>query len=76
MPPKRTKKKQEEPDDEFMKMMASELENNLKLMKQKVAEIKSKRNYLQMDRDMVQQFYSNTELEIQELHTEFLNKES
>ena len=48
-----------------MKMTAPELDNNLKLLKEKVSEVKSKRNYIQMDRDMVEQFYHNTELEIQ-----------
>lgn len=43
-----------------MKMVASELDNNLKLMKERVTELKSKRNYIQMDRDMVEQFYHNT----------------
>ena len=60
MPPK--KKKQEEEDDEFMKMTATELDTDLKLRKERVAEVKSKRNYIQMDRDMVEQFYHNTEL--------------
>ena len=36
-----------------MKMAAPELEGNLKLLKEKVGEMKSKRNYIQMDRDMV-----------------------
>ena len=45
-----------------MKMAAGELDNNLKLMKEKVSELKSKRNYIQMDRDMVEQFYHNTEV--------------
>lgn len=75
MPPKKPKK-EEEPDDEFMKMIAPELEAHLKLYKEKVGEIKSKRNYIQMDRDMVEQFYHNTELEIEELRTEILNKET
>ena len=47
-----------------MKMVANDLESNLKLFKDRVNEIKSKRNYIQMDRDMVEQFYHNTELEI------------
>ena len=34
-------------------MTANELDTNLKLMKEKVGELKSKRNYIQMDRDMV-----------------------
>ena len=52
MGPKRPKK-EEEPDDEFIKMIAPELEGNLKLYKDKVGDVKSKRNYIQMDRDMV-----------------------
>lgn len=59
-----------------MKMVAPELEGNLKLFKEKVSEIKSKRNYIQMDRDMVEQLYHNTELEIDEVKTDILNRES
>jgi growth arrest-specific protein 8 len=59
-----------------MKMAAPELEGNLKLLKEKVGEMKSKRNYIQMDRDMVEQFYHNTEMEIKEFHTDVLNKEA
>ena len=59
-----------------MKMIAPELEGNLKLFKEKVAEIKSKRNYIQMDRDMVEQLYHNTELEIDKVKTDILNRES
>lgn len=59
-----------------MKMTAPELEGNLKLLKDKVSEVKSKRNYIQMDRDMVEQFYHNTEQEISEMHAEILNKEA
>ena len=59
-----------------MKMVASELDSNLKLYKERVADIKSKRNYIQMDRDMVEQFYHNTQLEIEEVNTKVLNKEA
>lgn len=59
------KKKEEEEDDEFMKMTATDLDTDLKLRKERVGEVKSKRNYIQMDRDMVEQFYHNTELEIE-----------
>lgn len=61
MGPKKPKK-EEEPDDEFMKMNAPVLESNLKLYKERVSDLKSKRNYIQMDRDTVEQFYHNTEL--------------
>lgn len=52
MPPKKPKK-EEEPDDEFMKMSASDLQQNLTLFKDRLNDLKSKRNYIQMDRDMV-----------------------
>ena len=52
MPPRRQRREEEE-DDEFMRMTAIELDSDLKLRKEKVADMKSKRNYIQMDRDMV-----------------------
>ena len=48
----------------------------MKLFKERVSEIKSKRNYIQMDRDMVEQFYHNTETEIDEVSTRILNREA
>ena len=57
-------------------MTATELDTNLKLMKDKVSDLKSKRNYIQMDGDMLEQFYHNTELEIEETQTNILNKEA
>jgi hypothetical protein len=59
-----------------MKMIGPELENNLKLFKEKAAELKSKRNYIQIERDMVEQYYHNTELEIEERQNEILNEET
>ncbi len=38
--------------------------------------MKTKRNYIQMDRDMVEQFYHNTLKENDELKTKVVNKES
>lgn len=57
-------------------MIGPELENNLKLFKEKAAELKSKRNYIQIERDMVEQYYHNTELEIEERQNEILNEET
>jgi hypothetical protein len=44
-------------------MNATELLSNMNLFKDRVNDLKSKRNYIQMDRDMVEQYYQNTELE-------------
>jgi len=43
-----------------MKMSAAELQQNLTLFKERCSDLKSKRNYIQMDRDMVEQYYQNT----------------
>lgn len=39
-------------------------------------EVKSKRNYIQMDRDMVEQFFSNSIKEMEELKIMIVNKET
>ena len=52
MPPRRVRREEEE-DDEFMRMTGVELDVDLKLRKERVADMKSKRNYIQMDRDMI-----------------------
>lgn len=75
MPPKKPKK-EEEPDDEFMKMPAADLQQNLTLFKDRINDLKSKRNYIQMDRDMVEQYYQNTEAEIEKLKLQILNSET
>ena len=73
MPPKRKPKKEEEPDDEFLRMTPAELEHNLQLYKERCNDIKTKRNYVQMDRDMVQQLYENTEAEVKESKIDLFN---
>ncbi len=48
-----------EPDDEFMKMDYQGLQNSIVTQKEKYLDLKTRRNYYQMDRDMVEQFYFN-----------------
>lgn len=48
----------------------------LKLKKEKVSDIRTKRNYIQQDRDKVEQFYQNTVKEIEEIGVQVLNKET
>lgn len=74
MPP--PKKPPAEIEDEFTKMTAQELTQNLQIFKDKVNELKQKRNYIQMDRDMVQNFLQNCLQEIQELQIKIVNKET
>ncbi|CAD8078000.1 unnamed protein product [Paramecium sonneborni] len=77
MPPKpKPKKAPQEPEDEFTKMTAQELTQNLQIFRDKLTELKQKRNYIQMDRDMVQNFFSNCLSEIQELNIKIVNKET
>lgn len=56
-----------------MKMGAAELQQTLGLWKERSNDLKSKRNYIQMDRDMVEQYYQNTESEIDKLKLQVLN---
>jgi hypothetical protein len=39
-------------------------------------DLKTRRNYYQMDRDMVEQFYFNIKQEIEEVKTAIYNKET
>ena len=45
-------------------------------MKERCNDLRMKRNYIQMDRDMVEQYFQNTEVEISFLRTEMVNKEA
>lgn len=57
-------------------MNATELNTQLSLLKEKCHDLKLKRNYIQMDRDMVEQYFKNTENEISNLKIEIVNKET
>jgi hypothetical protein len=74
-----TKKKvriEPEPDDDFMKMDYQQIQNSIATSKEKYLDLKTRRNYYQMDRDMVEQFYFNIKSEIEEIKTATLNKET
>ena len=62
-----------EPDDDYMKMDGETLEQTRARNKDKLAEAKIKRNMLQMEKDMVQDFYHNTRAEIKELDARVKN---
>lgn len=49
MPPKKSKgkkKKEEEPNDEYMAMTGADLTSNLEKLKEKVNEMRTNRNYI------------------------------
>lgn len=76
MPKGKKVKKEEEPNDEFIKMSAGELLTQLTQFKERTNDLKLKRNYIQMDRDMVEQYFHNTENEIFNIKTEITNRET
>ena len=54
---KKKAKKEKEPDDKFMTMEEDQLIDYIKDMKEKIKESKSKRNFVQQERDMITEFY-------------------
>ncbi|KRX02737.1 hypothetical protein PPERSA_02227 [Pseudocohnilembus persalinus] len=80
--PKKSKKSKipPEPTDPYSlqlkEMSGQQLQSELQLMREKLDEMRTKRNYIQMDRDMVEQFYHNTYKEIDEIKVKVVNKET
>ncbi len=71
---KKTKAKEEaEPEDEYMKMDGATLERTMAALKQRLAESKEKRNLIQIEEDMIRDFYHNTRAEIKETEAEIKN---
>jgi len=70
---KKGAKEEVEPDDDYMKMDGEQLEKNMAALKEKLVDAKIKRNMLQMEKDMVHDFYHNTRAEIKELEARVRN---
>lgn len=69
-------KKGAEPDeipDELNELDGETLEKQLASLKEKLVDAKIKRNMLQMEKDMVHDFYHNTRSEIKELEARVKN---
>ena len=66
-------KEEPEPDDEYMKMDGDSLEKNMATLKEKLVDAKLNRNLLQMEKDMIHDFYHNTRAEIKELEARIKN---
>lgn len=70
---KKGKKEEPEPDDQYMTMRGEELEINIANLKEKLQDMKIRRNYLQIEKDMIHDFYHNTREEIKELDARIVN---
>ena len=62
-----------EPEDHYMQMMGEQLEITITNLKEQLQEAKIKRNMLQIEKDMIHDFYHNTREEIKELESEIRN---
>jgi hypothetical protein len=66
-------KEEPEPEDEFMTMKGEQLETIISDLKEKLSDRKIQRNMLQIEKDMIHDFYHNTREEIKELDSKVLN---
>jgi hypothetical protein len=62
-----------EPEDQYMTMKGEQLEINIANLKEKLQDAKIKRNMLQIEKDMIHDFYHNTREEIKELDASITN---
>jgi len=70
---KKGAKEEPEPEDDYMKMDGATLEKTMAALKEKLAESKIKRNLIQIEKDMIHDFYHNTRAEIKETEAEIKN---
>ena len=67
------KKEEPEPEDEFYTMRGEQLEITIQNLREKLSNSKMQRNTLQIEKDMIHDFYLNTREEIKELESEVKN---
>ena len=70
---KKGAKEEPEPMDEYMKMDGATLEKTMAALKERLAEAKIKRNLIQIEKDMIHDFYHNTRAEIKETEAQIKN---
>lgn len=70
---KKGKKEEPEPEDDFMKMDGATLEKTMAALKEKLQDSKIKRNLIQIEKDMIHDFYNNTRSENKEVESEIKN---
>jgi hypothetical protein len=67
------RKEEPEPEDEFFTMKGEQLEITIQNLREKLQNSKMQRNTLQIEKDMIHDFYQNTREEIKELEAEIKN---
>jgi ABC-type phosphate transport system auxiliary subunit len=70
---KKGKKEEKEPIDEYTEMRVEQLNSIQTNLKEQLEEAKIKRNMLQIEKDMIHDFYHNTREEIKELEARIRN---
>ena len=65
-----------EPDDEYMKMDGLTLEKKIQNLKERLGDVKMKRNLIQIEKDMIHDFYSNTKNEVKDIESQVKNYET
>ena len=70
---KKKGKAEVEPEDEYMTMRGEQLEITIQNLREKLSNSKMQRNTLQIEKDMIHDFYQNTREEIKELEAEISN---
>ena len=69
----RKRKEEPEPEDEFFTMKGEQLEITIQNLREKLQNSKMQRNTLQIEKDMIHDFYQNTREEIKELEAKIKN---
>ena len=67
------RKEEPEPEDEYMTMRGEQLEITITNLKEKLDQAKMQRNTLQIEKDMIHDFYMNTRDEIRDLQAQIQN---
>ena len=70
---RRGKKEEPEPEDEYFTMRGEQLEITIQTLREKLQNSKMQRNTLQIEKDMIHDFYQNTREEIKELEADIKN---
>lgn len=70
---KKGAKEEPEPEDHYMQMKGEQLEITIANLREKLSDAKIKRNMLQIEKDMIHDFYHNTREEIKELEARISN---
>ena len=70
------KKEEPEPDDDYMKMDGQTLEKKIQSQRERLTDSRMKRNLIQIEKDMIHDFYSNTKNEISEIESQIKNYET